>query len=234
MPNAADSLTIAERVVLLARGSDQAQATVSSNRAAYSRFARNYVTQNLNADSTTVTLTYVRNGHLGTATTGNISQSGLHRLVASAADIAKRVPKNREFVSLAKRAPIAKAIKSVYASTRDATPDDRVNKLLPVFARMKQSNLSSAGFTTTQTSVTAVANSLGVRVAFEGTYGGIEIKAMAANTSGFAEYFSRDYASLDSAERAQRASAKATVSSTPEDFAPGTYTVILEPPAFVD
>jgi len=122
----------------------------------------------------------------------------------------------------------------VFASTADATADARVDKLEAVFARMRRSNLGSAGFTTTQRSAFAVVNSLGVDAAIEQTYAGLEIKAIAPRTSGFAEAFSRDYAAIDAAERAERAAAKATLSLEPSEIPPGTYTVILEPPAFVD
>jgi PmbA protein len=234
MRSQADALGLAERILNLASAADQAEVTVAIDDSAYSRFADNYVPENLDGAQTDIQMTYVKDKHLGRASTNDMSDAGMRRLVATAADIAGRVPANHEFVSLALKAPIAAPVKSVYASTLDATPDDRIDKLLPVFTRMKRSHLSSSGFTTTQHSVYAVANSLGVRASFESTYSGIEIKAMAPQTSGFAEYFSRDYATLDSAERADLAASKATVSLTPADFLPGTYTVILEPPAFVD
>lgn len=234
MPDRQRMIEIAERVLALAKGADQAQVTVNARDEAYARFARNYVVQNLDGQELAVTLTYVKNKHLGTATSGSVNDNGLRELVATAADIARRVPANREFVSLATKQPIPKPVRSVYAATADATPDERVRKLEPVFARMHLSDLRAAGFTTTQHGAVAVANSLGVRAFHESTYSGIEIKAMAPTTSGFAEYFSRDYATLDAAAHAERAARKATVSRDPQDLAPGTYTVVLEPPAFVD
>jgi PmbA protein len=234
MRSQADAIAVTERILNLASAADQAEVAVTIDDNAYSRFAGNYVPENLASVQTNIQMTYVKDKHIGRASTNDASDAGMRRLVATAADIAGRVPANPEFVSLAVKASIAPPVKSVFVSTLDATPDDRIDKLLPVFARMRQSQLSSSGFTTTQHSVFAVANSLGVRAAFESTFGGIEIKAMAPQTSGFAEYFSRDYATLDSAERAELAASKATVSLTPADFPPGVYTVILEPPAFVD
>jgi len=234
MRSPAEALSLAERVVDLAAAADQAEVTVTIDDSAYSRFAVNYVPENLDGLQTSVQVTWVKDKHRGTASGNDLSDDGLRRLVATAADIAGRVPANREFVSLAVKAPIAPPVRSVYPATLNATPDDRIAKLLPVFTRMRQSQLHASGFTTTQHSVYAVANSLGVRASFEATYGGIEIKAMTPQTSGFAEYFSRDYSTLNSAERADLAASKATVSSTPADFPPGVYTVILEPPAFVD
>lgn len=236
MPEASidEARTLARRVLGYATGADQVQVAVALDRSGYARFARNYVVQNLATTQGVVHITVVRNKRLGTVTTSDFSAAGLRTSVVDALAIAARLPVNREFVSLAKKAPLATPATSVFPATRDATPDDRVDKLLPVFARMERSKLLSSGFTTTQSAARAVVNSLGVDATHTSTYSGIEIKAIAAATSGFAEFFSRDYAAVDSAARADRAAAKATVSGEPQDFPPGTYTVVLEPPAFVD
>jgi PmbA protein len=85
---------------------------------------------------------------------------------------------------------------------------------------------------TTQTNTSAVANSHGVRAAFTGTMSGLQLKAIAAETSGYAEFYSPDYARLDPQPHADRAAEKATVGRVPASFAPGNVTVLLEPSAF--
>jgi len=232
--DADEARALAKRVLGYATGVDQAQVSVDFNDEAYARFAQNYVVQNLTTARGEVRLTLVKDKRLATVATSDLSDASLRKAVAAARAIAARLPVNREFVSLAVPRAIAASARSAYAATRDASPDARIDKLLPVFARMERSKLSSSGFTTTQTSASAVVNSLGVDATHTGTYGGLEIKAIGAKTSGFAEFFSRDYAAVDAAERAERAARKATVSSEPHDFPPGTYTVVLEPPAFVD
>jgi len=233
MPNAAEALALAKHALAFVKGADQASVAVSDNDAAYSRFARNYVVQNIGSLGTTVSVTYVKGKRTGSSSTGDLSDAGLRAVAARAADVASRVPPNAEFVSLAKPGAIP-AEHSVFASTASATPEMRVGKLERVFERMQRSGLSSSGFTTTQTNAYAVANTLGVHAAWAGTYAGIEIKAIGERTSGYADFWTRDYGALDAAERADRAASKATVSNEPADFPPGTYTVILEPPAFVD
>jgi predicted Zn-dependent protease len=232
--SAHDALALAKRTLSYITGADQAAVAVNANDSAYSRFARNYVIQNIGSAGTTVSVTYVKDKRTGSSTTGDLSEAGLRAVAAKAADVSSRVPANKEFVSLAQPGPVARGEHSTFAATAAATPDTRVAKLAQVFARMKQSNLSSAGFTTTQSLSSAVVNSLGVASSWEGTYAGIEIKAIGERTSGYADYWTRDYDALDAAERADRAASKATVSNDPADFPPGTYTVILEPPAFVD
>jgi predicted Zn-dependent protease len=230
-----DARTLAKAALANVRGADQCSASVTFNDEAYSRFGSNYVTQNLAQTTAMVELTYVKNKRQGTASTNDVSPASLRALAAAAAEIAARTPPNAEFVSLATAAKLPAApAGSVFASTAEATPDARIDKLEPVFARMRRSNLGSAGFTTTQRSAFAVVNSLGVDAAIEQTYAGLEIKAIAPRTSGFAEAFSRDYAAIDAAERAERAASKATLSLEPSEIPPGTYTVILEPPAFID
>jgi predicted Zn-dependent protease len=234
MTDARAALALAKKTLALVSGADQASVQVNGADAAYSRFARNYVVANLASVSTTVSVTFVKNKQQGLSTTGDLSETGLRAVVARASDVAAHVPANPEFVSLAVPGAIGASARSVFAATAEATPADRIAKLKAVFARMERSSLGSAGFTTTQAHSVAIANSLGVEAAWEGTYAGIEIKAIAERTSGYADFWTRDYAVLDAAERADIAAAKATVSDDPAGLAPGTYTVILEPPAFVD
>jgi predicted Zn-dependent protease len=226
------ALSLAESVVKAAARADQAQVSVTISDASYARFARNYVVQNLDSLQTQITLTYYVGKKSGSVSTDDASPESIARLVERAREIAQRVPPDNGFVSLPKPAAIPAASHSYYDATAGATPDDRVEKLLPVFARMKSAKLSSSGFTTTQINTTAIANSLGVRAAFTGTMSGLQLKAIAPNSSGYAEFYSPDYSRLDPVPHAERAAAKATVGGEPATFAPGNVTVLLEPSAF--
>ena len=232
MRNEDEALTLAARTLAAAAGADQAQVTVAITDSSYARFGQNFVTENLESRQTKVTLTYYSGKRSATVSSGDVTAGAAERLAARAKAIAERVPPDNGFVSLPKPAPLPAGAKSYFASTADATPDERVEKLLPVFARMKRSNLTTAGYTTTQLSTVGIVNSLGVRVSFSGTTGGIEIKAMAPATSGYAASYSPDYAAIDAVPLAEHAAMKATVASNPSDLAPGIYTVVMEPSAF--
>jgi len=179
MPDARNALALAQHTLRLVTGADQASVQVNANDAAYSRFAKNYVIENLASVQTTVSVTYVKDKRTGSSTTGDLSDAGLRAVIARASDVAGHVPPNPEFVSLAQPGTIGHAAHSVFAATAKAMPNDRVAKLKLVFERMQRSSLNSAGFTTTQSQTIAIANSLGVEAAWEGTYAGIEIKAIA-------------------------------------------------------
>lgn len=226
------ALALAERVLRAAKDADQAQVVVTIGDASYARFARNYVIQHLSALMTQITLTYYIGKRSASISTDDASDASIARIVARAREIAQRVPADKGFVSLPKPAPIPAAAHGFDAATAAATPAERMAKLQPVFARMQASSLSSAGFLTTQINTTAVANSLGVRAAFTGTTSGLQLKAIAPATSGYAEFYSPRLALLDTPAVAERAAAKATLSAEPGDIAPGTYTVLLEPSAF--
>jgi predicted Zn-dependent protease len=232
MPNQDETLALAERVLKAAGAADQAEVTVTQTDASYARFGQNFVTQNLESRETQISLRYFAGKRSGRASSGDVSEGAVERLVARAKELAAKVPPDNSFVSLPSPEPLPAPVKSYYAATAEAGPDERVEKLLPVFARMKQSNLTCAGYTTTQVQTVAIVNSLGVRASYTGTTGGIEIKAMAPQTSGFAEFYSPDYAALDTVPLADHAASKATVALTPSDFPPGVYTVIMEPTAF--
>jgi predicted Zn-dependent protease len=226
------AMALCEAALTAAGGTDQAQVTVTIADAAYSRFARNDVIQNLESQQTTMSVTAYLGQRSGTVTSADTTPAGIARTVAQAKAIAQRVPPDSSFVSLPKPQPYATSVPSYFASTAEATPDLRVGLLLPVFARMKAAKITAAGFATTQTTTIAIANSLGVRAAATGTSAGMQVKAMAALTSGYAESYALDVATIDPVAVAERAAAKATVSSTPGDLAPGNYPVVLEPSAF--
>ena len=226
------ALSLAEAVLKAAAAADQAQVTVAISDASYARFAGNYVIQNLDAVSTQITLTYYVGKKSASISTDDASPASIERVVAEARDIAHRVPPGSGFVSLPKAAAIAHPVHGYFDATAGATPDDRIEQLLPVFARLKAAQLSSSGFLTTQTNTSAVANSHGVRAAFTGTMSGLQLKAVAAKTSGFATFYSPDFSRMDGAGVSERAADKATLSLEPATFAPGNYTVLLEPSAF--
>jgi predicted Zn-dependent protease len=226
------ALSLAQTVLAAAKEADQAQVSVTITDASYARFARNYVTQNLESQQTSISLTYYLGKKAGTVRSADASPEGVARLVAGAKAIAERVPPDNSFVSLPKPVRLPAGVPSFFAATADASPADRVDKLLPVFARMKRSNLVCSGFTTTQTQTLAIANSLGVAVAYTGTNGGIQVKAIAGSTSGYAQSYALDYSTIDTVPVAEIAASKATLSPEPADLAPGRYTVILEPSAF--
>jgi PmbA protein len=226
------ALSLGETVLKAAAGADQAQVSVTIADTSYARFAGNYVIQNLAQLQTQMTLTYYIGKRSGSISTDDTSPESIARMVAGARDIAQRVPPDNSFVSLPQPATIATAAQSYYDVTANASPDDRVEKLLPIFARMKAAQLSSSGFTTTQTNTVAIANSLGVRAAFTGTMSGVQLKAIAPRTSGFAEFYGPDFSKLDPHDVAERAALKATMSRVPTDLKPGFYPVVLEPTAF--
>lgn len=226
------ALRLVEAALRAAAGADQAQVVATIADAAYSRFADNYVIQNLDSQQTTLALTYYIGKKAGTVTSAETSPSGIARLVAQAKAIAQRVPPDNHFVSLPTPQTYAAPVPGYFASTAEATADDRVERLLPVFARMKQAHIVCSGFTTTQTTTVAVGNSLGLQAANTGTTCGLQVKAIAPATSGYAESYALDYSTIDPEPVAERAATKATVSREPAPFPPGRYTVVLEPSAF--
>src|SRR4051794_33692632 len=106
MPDRDRALSTAERVLKAAAGADQAQVSVTISDAAHARFARNYVVQHAGSVSTQITLTYYLGKRSASVSTDDASPASIARLVASAREIAHRVPPDNGFVSLPKGAAI--------------------------------------------------------------------------------------------------------------------------------
>jgi len=77
-----EALALAKRALSYVKGADQAAIAVNGGDRAYSRFARNYVVQNIGSLGTTVSVTYVKGKRTGQSTTGDLSEAGLRAAIA--------------------------------------------------------------------------------------------------------------------------------------------------------
>lgn len=114
------ALNLAERVLRAADGADQAQVVVAIGDASYARFGGTSVTQNLDAQQTTVTLTYYRGKRAGRVTTADTGPGSAERIVAQAKAIADRIPPDNGFVSLPKPHPYGPSAKRYFAATAES------------------------------------------------------------------------------------------------------------------
>jgi len=81
MRSAQESLALAKRALSFVKGADQASVAINVTDGAYSRFARNYVVQNLASLGATATITYIKGKRTGSSTTGDLSDAGLRAVV---------------------------------------------------------------------------------------------------------------------------------------------------------
>ena len=214
------------------------EAIVFSSARALTRFTQNAIHQNLASDDTTVRVRVITlsgtgdASKTGVAETNDLSSESLQATVARAREIAGFAPVDTTSAPLATHARVAAPAGAYETLAADATPTYRAELVARVLRPVEAANQWAAGYATTASDGITIANSEGTLVSFDGTSAAVNVKANAADSTGYAEHFSSDAASIDGDALGTVASSKATAGADPVAVDPGDWTVILEPAAF--
>ena len=115
--DAAGWLTVAEEALRLAaaEGATQAEALVTADDAALTRFANSEIHQNVAETNAQLNLRFVIGRRVGVASTGRLDPEGLRAVAEAAGRIARNVEENDEFVSLPEPAEPIPDLPAAYA-----------------------------------------------------------------------------------------------------------------------
>ena len=219
--------------VLGASRADQMDVEVFANNSALTRFANNYIHQNVEQDDVDVRVRAVIGQKIGVASSNEISEDALVRLAARALELAQHQRENEDFRSLPRPQPIAPADSFVEATAR-CGPEQRAGVVAQICDASSRAGLIAAGAFHTTAHELAVASSLGVYAYQRETQADINTVVMSETSSGYAARVSKDVGDIDGDAVAQEAVDRALRSVNPTTIEPGEYEVILEPYAVVD
>ena len=219
---------LAERA--LARSKADATGSSSRARRALTRFTHEAVHQNVDLDDTSVRIRAIVDGRSGVASTNAVDDDALApRRTRPNSPVSRRARRFRRRSRV--RQPLPRRPVAWVDRTARATPDDRAGVAARIFEHAQRNGCWSAGYVTTSAAGLTIATSAGARLSFDGTSAGANVKMTATDSTGFAERYAPDSASLDGNALGARAAAKARSSATPVAVDPGEWTVILEPAA---
>jgi predicted Zn-dependent protease len=207
---------------------DQTEALVQSEDSSLTRFANSFIHQNVHESSVDVRVRVVNGKRIGVATTNDLSEAGLRKVVASATAIARFQQDNPDFRSLPGPAASYPALTAFSENTAGATPEMRAQATLVICKKCIAAGVIGSGALTTAVSENVVANSLGVFAYFPTTRAELTTVAMSDTGSGYAHDASLDVAKLDVEALADEAVNKAIKSRNPIAVDAGQYPVILE------
>jgi predicted Zn-dependent protease len=228
-----DELQRIARTVLAAVDADQAEVVVSNGSSSLTRFANNYIHQNVQESETSVHVRAVRGKKIGVAASDVVTDEGLRAVAERAVTLAKLQQPNEDFRSLPGPAPITR-VNAYIEGTADFTPEQRAEVVRQICEASVKNNLVAAGAFRTGESEMAVMNSLGVWAYHRDTGADINTVLMGETSSGHAERLTLDAAEIDGAELAAEAIDKAKRGAEPRQLEPGVYDVILEEYAVAD
>src|SRR4051812_24153006 len=140
---------------------DQVEVAVYSGRSSLTRFANNYIHQNVDETDTLVRVRAVVGKKIGIAATDITSSDGLKGVAQRALRLALLQAENEDFVSLPGPAQIPK-VDAFSDATAAFGPGDRADSVATMCEASRAASLVAAGHYRTSSGETAIANSLGV------------------------------------------------------------------------
>lgn len=228
---------LADRILGMSKA-DQTEVLVFSGSSALTRFANNYIHQNVEQEDVDlrlrVVLTSAAGGaKIGVASTNVLSDDSLRALVERATEMARRQKENADFRSLPGPQPIP-SVDSFVERTARCGPEERAAVVARICDAAVEAGLTAAGAFRTGVGEVTVANSLGVFGYHREATADINTVVMGETSSGHAERVSLDVADIDGDEIAREAVDKALRGANPVALEPGEYPVILDEYAVAD
>jgi PmbA protein len=234
MKGEAPSIDILERA-LAAAHADEADAVFLSVDQNISRFANSQLHQNMSEESASLTLRVIVDGAMGVATTTSFEQEEIEKTAEIAREAAKHSQPVPGFAGLYRDDEPLPAVHSFDEETAKIAPAAKARALRAMFDRGAAAKIELAGSYSTGSASVACANTHGIRRDARMTHADATVIAIGAAGSGYATGRHRRSSDLDIEALGEEAIVKATLASDRlEDLEPGTYDVILEPPALAE
>ena len=221
------------REVLSAVDADQAEVLIYGGTSALTRFANNYIHQNVQETDLTVRVRAVLGKKTGVAGTDAVTPEGLRSVAERAVSLAKLQQENEHFTSLPGPQPILSAPRPI-PETASFSAEQRAEVVATICSAASKSNLVAAGAFRSGETEFAVMNSLGVWAYASDAVADINAVVMGDTSSGYAEVWTRDVREIDGDAIAAEAIDKAQRGANPHTLEPGEYDVILEEYAVAD
>lgn len=220
------------RRLLAASNADQTEVIVSATNNALTRFTHGVSNQNVAAIDLNVSVRAIVGGRTGVAATNRTSDSDLEDVVRRAIDMAAFAPADPVQPALPRGGAVAAPEGSFDDATARADAFARAQICDAILTEADEMGYWCAGYASTSHSGITVANSSGALASFDGTDAQTNVKMIASDSSGFAEYYSTKISAVDGRDVGRRSAHKARRAAEPQSVEPGDWTVILEPPAF--
>lgn len=229
-----ETKTLTAKILSMVKA-DDAIANVGTNRRSHLRFARNNVLTSGTSEGRSASVTVWIGGRRGSASTNDLDDASLRRIVDQAESIAKTAPVDREYVpTLGKQT--YRPTNRFFRSTAQLSLTDRARQIGEILRMFEKNGVIGAGFHQANAQAGGSATTNG-NFEFENTTT-VSLSVTARTPDGTSSgYFLRghnDISKLDTAWIAHEAIRKAVEGRKARTIEPGAYTVILEPQAVAD
>ena len=164
---------------------DQTEIVVVAPHSALTRFANNYIHQNVEQQDLDIRVRSVIGKKIGVASSNDTSGDGLKNVVERALNLARHQRDNADFQSLPSPQPIQDADAYVERTARTG-PEERAAVVAQICDAASRAGLTAAGAFRTASTEIAVANSLGTFAYQRDTLADVNTVVMSEHGSGHA------------------------------------------------
>ncbi len=221
--------TLKERIdrILSLSQADQTEVVFMRESEQLTRFANSYIHQNMAKEEIQARVRVAVGKKIGIASTDDLSDAALQRVVDSAMTVASFQQDNPDFISLPGPRPISR-IDGFVERTATCTPETLARAVKSICAPSREQGFNASGAFAARSFEYAVGNSLGVFGYYPTTLADLRTVIMSDTGSGYAAAASLDIGDIDAEAVGREAIDKALRSRNPTDVEPGEYTVVLE------
>ncbi|MBS3767577.1 MAG: TldD/PmbA family protein [Candidatus Cloacimonetes bacterium] len=219
--------------ILKLSNADETEIILFSEDEALTRYAQNYIHQNVDNHNIKLTVRTVIGKKTASATTNSLSDESLRQTLDNAIQATKLQNDNSKLLPL----PSAQEyndVKKYAEATEKYTPAERAEQVAKAVELCKKNDLEAAGIFSNSTSEVFMGNSSGLFAQNKSTQAKFSITAMKGTASGWNEVVRRNVNQIDVEKSSKIAIKKAKKSEFPVSVEPKTYPVILEPAAVAE
>ncbi len=219
--------------VLKRAKSDPAEVLLVSEAQNLTRFANNYIHQNVAERNITLIMRLLRGKRLGLATTNRLDGEGLDRLVERARANAEVSPEDPDYPGLPEPADYP-AVEGFDQETADYSPKNRAKAVGALCRQSSEHGLNGSGLFSTGTSEIVIANTRGVFGYHACTNADFQILVAGEDSSGREQGSGWQVSTIPVESLGQLAMETAEDGRNPRSIDSGEYTVVLTPYATED
>jgi predicted Zn-dependent protease len=214
--------------VLRRAGKDPAEVLFHFENQNLTRFANNYIHQNVAERNATLIVRVLRGKRLGLATSNRLDGDGLDKLVACARANSEVSPEDPDYPGLPEPAKY-EAVNVFDQLTAEYSPQDRAKAVDMVCRLASEKGLNNSGLFSNGTNEVAIANTQGVMAYYAGTNADFQTVVTSEDASGREQGSGWRVGEIPVESLGRDAIQRTEDGSNPRSIDPGEYTVVLTP-----
>ena len=199
---------------------EETEATLSSTSYALTRFANNFIHQNVAEESASLSVRVVTDGRMARATTNKFDEESIRQICEGVLVLARLQARDPDLLPMP-GPQTYRAVDRFYSETAELSPWARAESVSKVIARAEKVHLTAAGVFSRGATAFALMNSHGLQAFHEETLSEFSVTMLGESSSGWAKKTSPYWAELDPLALAERAARKASRAESRAKSLPG-------------